>query len=102
MFSTVVVLFICQLIYVANVVQSIDPADIFKGAHQRPKLEILYPENGAILDSGKLEIKVNIKGYKFPSSFHDSSVCVGLSTGDVFLEECFVEAPDLIFHIDGL
>ena len=58
--------------------------------------------NGAVLDSGDLEIKVRVKGYTFPSAFHDSSVCVALSSGDSFLEECFVEAPDLKFHVNGL
>lgn len=55
-----------------------------------------------MLDSGDLEIKVRVKGYSFPSAFHDSSVCVALSSGDSFLEECFVEAPDLRFHVNGL
>lgn len=90
------------LLYQLLVVVSIDPADFFKGAKPRPKLEILFPENGAILDDDNLEIRVSIEGYTFPSPFHDSSVCIGLSTGDTFLEECFVEAPDLNFHIAGL
>jgi hypothetical protein len=79
-----------------------DPSDYFTGAQHRPRLEILYPENGQILDDGDLEILIKIEGYDLPSHFHDSSVCVGLSTGDTFAENCFDQTPDLVFHANGL
>lgn len=81
---------------------AVDPSDFFTGARQKPKLEIMYPENGAILDSSDLDVKIQLSGFKFPSLFHDSAVCIGLSFGETFTEECFVDAPDFTFRVTGL
>ena len=40
----------------------LDPSDFFTGALHRPRLEILHPENGQVLDNGDLEIKIKIDG----------------------------------------
>lgn len=81
---------------------SIDPNDYFIGAQVRPRLTILKPGNGAILDDGNLEINLSISGYDLPSSFHDSKVCVALSAAMSVAEECFEQTPDLIYHVSGL
>jgi Tfp pilus assembly protein PilF len=80
----------------------LDPSDFFTGAQHRPRLEIVYPENGQVLDDVDLDIKINLDGYDMPSQFHDSRVCVGLSTGTSFNEHCFDQSPDLEFHVKGL
>ena len=36
-----------------------DPSEYFQGALQRPRLEILSPENGEVLDSGNLDIRMS-------------------------------------------
>lgn len=64
----------------------LDPSDFFTGAQHRPRLEIIYPENGQVLDDVDLEIKIKMDGYDLPSHFHNSRVCVGLSTGSSFAE----------------
>lgn len=78
-----------------------DPADFFGGAQHRPKLgpttdpctlidlkhavlsEIIYPDNGLVLDSGNVDIKiqVDLNGFDLPSSLHQTLICVCLSTG---------------------
>ena len=58
----------------------IDPSEFFTGAQHRPRLEIIHPENGQVLDNGDLEIRIKISGYEVPSQFHNSRVCVGLSS----------------------
>lgn len=87
-----------------SIVQSymIDPSEFFMGAQPRPKLEIISPENGQVLDSGQVEISIKITGYNLPSKFHSSNICVGLSTGISFVEQCFDQTTDLIFHASGL
>jgi hypothetical protein len=66
-------------------------------------LEIIHPENGQILDNGELEIKIKVGGgYETPSNFHGSTICVGLSTGSNFAEECFEQSTDLLFNANGL
>lgn len=79
----------------------VDPSDYFAGVQHRPKLEIVYPDNGAVLDHGDLTIIIRVAGYELPSQFHDSSICVGLSTGFSFAEQCF-DQTDLTFHVNGL
>lgn len=81
---------------------NVDPSDFFLGAQHRPRLEIITPENGEILDDVNLEIKIRMKGYDLPSSFHDSKVCIGLSTGVDVAEQCFEQTADLSFHVNGL
>lgn len=68
----------------------LDPSDYFTGAQHRPKLQIIYPENGQVLDDVDLEITIKIDGYDVPSNFHNSQVCVGLSTGLSFAEHVSV------------
>jgi hypothetical protein len=80
----------------------LDPSDFFTGAQHRPRLEIIYPENGQVLDDVDLEIRIKLDGYDMPSNFHNSRVCVGLSTGTSFAEHCFDQSPDLVFHVNGL
>lgn len=79
---------LCALLSFSPVLFSyhLDPSDFFTGAQHRPRLEILYPENGQVLADGDLEIKIRIDGYDLPSNFHHSQVCVGLSTGSSFAE----------------
>ena len=90
------------LAVVATLSYHIDPSDFFTGSKPSPRLEIQHPENGEILDDSALEIRLTVKGYEFPSSFHDSSVCLGLSTGDQFFEECFEQTDALSYHVNGL
>lgn len=81
----------------------LDPTEYFKGSQPRPKLVILTPENGQILNINKLEIKIRIYGYEIPSLFHDSHICIALSNKNIEVgEECFQQSYDLDFHITGL
>lgn len=93
-------LLLVEIIFTASF--HVDPNDFFLGAQHRPKLEILFPENGQVLDDINLEIRVKIDGYNLPSSFHDSKVCIGLSAGMTTAEQCFDQSPDLVFHANGL
>lgn len=85
--------FVCFLLAFSPVLFSyhLDPSDYFTGAQHRPKLEIIHPQNGQVLDDVDLEITIKIAGYDLPSTFHNSRVCVGLSTGTSFAEHvsCF-------------
>lgn len=47
----------------------LDPSDFFTGALHRPRLEILHPENGQVLDNGDLEIKIKIDGLDYRHFF---------------------------------
>lgn len=81
----------------------LDPSDYFTGAQHRPKLQIVHPENGQVLDDVNLEITIKIDGYEVPSNFHNSQVCVGLSTGLSFAEhvsgsEYFWMLASIIYH----
>ena len=80
----------------------LDPSDYFTGALHRPRLEIIHPENGQVLDNGALAIEIKLDGYDLPSHFHDSRVCVGLSSGSWVAEQCFDQSLDLVFHVNGL
>jgi tetratricopeptide (TPR) repeat protein len=81
----------------------LDPTEFFKGSAPRPKLEIIHPENGQILDDGVLQIKIRLHGYELPSHFHDSSLCIALSNRNIEIgEQCFDQSADLDFHITGL
>ena len=68
------------------------------------QLEILYPDNGQVLDDTNLDIQIRVTGYDVPSVFHDSKICVALSAaGDhSYSEHCFDQTPDLVFHAKGL
>lgn len=68
------------------------------------QLEILYPDNGQVLDDTNLDIQIRVTGYDVPSVFHDSKICVALSAaGDHgYSEHCFDQTPDLVFHAKGL
>lgn len=79
-----------------------DPSDLFGGLIHRPKLEILHPDNGQVLDTGDLEIRIAVNGYDTRTHFHDTSVCVALSTGDSQAEQCFEDNNDITFHANGL
>lgn len=80
---------------------SLDPAEYFLIASHRPKLEILYPQNGEILDTNELKIQISVGGYEIPSNFQGSTICVALSAGNDLSESCF-EQMDLTFHVNGL
>jgi hypothetical protein len=83
--------------------KQLDPAEFFSGSQPRPKLEIINPENGQILDGGILQIKIQLHGYELPSHFHDSSLCIGLSNRNIEIgEQCFDQTSELDFHISGL
>lgn len=81
----------------------LDPTEFFKGSQHRPTLEILEPENGQVLNGATLHIRLQVKGYEVPSHFHDSSICISLSTkaGEAG-SNCFDQSSDLTFHINGL
>ena len=49
-----------------------------------------------------VEIKIAIDGYKMPSNFHDSSICVALSAIDSIIEKCFEQTYDMTYHVNGL
>jgi tetratricopeptide (TPR) repeat protein len=96
-------LLLCCSLYLHIIVgYHIDPSDFFLGAQNRPKLEIVSPENGEVLDDNELKIKIKLGGYEVPSPFHDSKVCIGLSNGNTVAEGCFDQTPDLVFHANGL
>jgi len=99
---------------------SFDPSDYFAGAQSRPRLQIVTPQDGAVLESGALEIEIELHGYEIPSNFHTSTVCVGLSSssssssstssssgrdgivGGLYSEQCFADNKDKTFHVGGL
>jgi hypothetical protein len=81
----------------------LDPTEFFKGSLSRPKLEIVHPDNGQVLNGGVLDIKIKILGYELPSHFDDSSICIGLSDKSTEVgEQCFDRTTDLDFHVSGL
>lgn len=47
------VLLSCQCLTLAQ----LDPSEFFKGSQRRPKLEIVYPDNGQVLDDTNLDIR---------------------------------------------
>lgn len=94
----------------------LDPSDFLLGTHHRPRIgtlpppaslsltcaaEIIHPHNGEVLDTGDLRIEIKVDGYSMPSNFHTSKICVGISAGFDFSEQCF-QQTDLIFHANGL
>lgn len=83
---------------------SVDPTEFFTGSQYRPKLEIVRPENGQVLNDGILDIEIRISGYELPSHFDDSSTCIALSKdkGVIVIDHCFDQSPELIFHVNGL
>lgn len=78
--------------------------EFFLGADDRPLLETISPENGAVLDRGELEIRLRLNGYSVPSMLHDSRICLGLaSQGERVAETCFQQtSSSLEFHASGL
>lgn len=82
----------------------VDPTEFFTGSQYRPKLEIIKPENGQVLNDGILDIEIVISGYDLPSHFDESSTCIALSKdkGIAVVEHCFDQSPELIFHVNGL
>ncbi len=63
--------------------------------------EILRPKNGEILDTRDLKIIINIHGFDTQTSYYSSSICVALSTGQEYSEQCF-DHTDFTFHANGL
>eukprot|EP00981_Chlorochromonas_danica_P005392 scaffold1091_cov164-Ochromonas_danica.AAC.15 len=73
------------------------------GSRQRPRLEIIHPSNGQVLENGNLKIEIRLEGYEAPGSFHDSKICIGIATNlaQDFAEKCF-QQNEVVFHADGL
>lgn len=80
----------------------LDPSDYFVGSKPAPRLKILRPENGAVMEVRDVTIEIGVEGYDIPSSFHESQICVALSSNAAFSEQCFEQSADLIFHAAGL
>eukprot|EP01041_Mallomonas_annulata_P011823 gene11823-24788_t len=84
-------------------INPIDPFELFQGSQTRPKLEILYPENGQVQDSTDIEIKIEVTGYHFPSQFHDTFICLGIGTTKTGLtEQCSEPVEKPVFFVKGL
>ena len=68
----------------------LDASEFFSGSKQRPRLNILSPENGAVMEEPAVDINLEVKGYEFPSLLHDSRICLGLAShGERVMEQCF-------------
>lgn len=67
----------------------------------RCAIEIIRPKNGEVLDTRDLTIIINIRGFDTEASFHGSLLCVALSTGSQYSEQCF-DHTDFTFHANGL
>jgi hypothetical protein len=100
-FSLLILLFFFFIVLLPVWGDSLDPTEYFLIASHRPKLEIVYPQNGEILDTNELKIQISVGGYEIPSNFQGSTICVALSTGNDLSESCF-EQMDLTFHVNGL
>lgn len=104
------VLFLSHYIFLAkaddgdDLFEKVDPTEYFTGSQHRPKLEILRPENGQVLNDGILDIEIKISGYALPSHFDESSTCIALSKEKsvTVIDRCFDQSPELIFHVNGL
>ena len=48
------------ILWLVQVVWAFDPSLFFTGSKPRPRLEIITPENGYILDSSELEIGIAV------------------------------------------
>ena len=69
----------------------------------KPLLEVLSPTNGQVLENDKVLIKLSIQGYKYPSNFRDSKICISLAKGrTLIIEKCFDQTNALEFQISGL
>ena len=78
------------------------PLEFFNGAQPRPKLEIIKPQNGEVLDERTVKVNLRLAGYE-PSSFHESKVCISLvGNAGESAEQCFEQTPELVYHVDGL
>mmetsp|Transcript_16035 Transcript_16035/g.18957 ORF Transcript_16035/g.18957 Transcript_16035/m.18957 type:complete len:1102 (+) Transcript_16035:89-3394(+) len=82
----------------------LDPSEFFQGSKPRPKLNIVSPKNGEILETNEIHVHMTINGYDFPSKLRDSRVCLGLATrGERVIEECFDQSYDAMqFHASNL
>ena len=80
-----------------------DPDDIFAPSFNRPRLQIVRPENGQVLETSLLAIELKVQGYDLPSLLRDSKVCIGLASGDKRVQEsCFEQTQSMVFHANGL
>ena len=78
------------------------PLEFFNGAQPRPKLEIMKPQNGEVLDERTVKVNLRLAGYE-PSSFHETKVCISLvGNAGESAEQCFEQTPELVYHVDGL
>jgi hypothetical protein len=55
----------------------LDPSEFFQGSKPRPKLEIISPNNGEVLETSEVHIHLTVRGYGFPSNLRESRVCLG-------------------------
>ena len=88
----------------------LSPDDIITAAFHRPVLEIIYPNNGDVLDTSEIDIEIASNDYEMPSRFRNSKVCVGMNAmrgvekgieGNV-VERCFDQTQSTTFHASGL
>ena len=68
-------------------------------------VEIVYPDNGHILETGSLDIKIQVglNGFEFPSKLHQTIICVCLSTGmyvavTIYIVTCILHQSVLSVH----
>ena len=79
-----------------------DPSDFFTGSKPRPRLTIVSPDNGEVLEDNAVQIRIRLEGYALNWQLHDSQLCVGLSSAQTYSEECFERSQDLAFQATGL
>jgi predicted O-linked N-acetylglucosamine transferase (SPINDLY family) len=81
------------------------PDDIFgeSVSFNRPRLQIMKPANGEVLETSDLEIQVSVEGYDLPSVLRDSKICLGLAVeGERIMETCFEQTSHHVWHASGL
>ena len=79
----------------------LDASEFFSGSKQRPKLEILAPDNGQVMEKPAVDIQLEVTGYEFPSLLHDSRICLGLAShGERIMEQCFDQVGGLGVLVD--
>jgi tetratricopeptide (TPR) repeat protein len=79
-----------------------DPSDFFTGSKPRPRLTIVSPDNGEVLEDNAVQIRIRLQGYSLNWQLHDSQLCVGLSSAQTYSEECFEQSQELAFQATGL
>ena len=84
--------------------EALDLSEFFAGSKPRPRLQVLEPANGALLERDSVSIRLSVKGFDLPSSLHDSKVCLGIaSRGKRVVEECFDQSIEALhFHAANL